>query len=125
VLDVDDGSLRTHLERIDNEDARDAYPYLIRHAATLARFRYRASNHGEIPDFRYYDGNEQPYAFIPNIDLGLLFHFRRAAIRTGRWTLDGLRQLFSEANETSRDEQTVGVDRLADAKKLTRPVFPN
>lgn len=93
------------LEYIEFEQARDAFVYLVGQAAALADYQCHAQQKGEVPDFRFMKGEEQPFAFIPN-KRWILFYFRAPAIRSGKYGLASLQQQFDSATENSRGEWT-------------------
>ena len=76
---VGDALYREWLSRIESEDARDAFHYLVGRAASLKSFVCHPQQKGVISDFRFIVAScdEMPFAFIPN-KRWLLFYFSSA-----------------------------------------------
>jgi hypothetical protein len=107
----------TWLDHIESEQARDAFVYVVGQAAALVEYQCYAQQKGEVPDFRFLRGNEQPFAFIPNKQW-ILFYFRAPAVRSGMYKLSSLQQQFDSATENTRGEWTVKLRSISDAKRL-------
>jgi len=114
--------LIAHLDKIAVREVREAYLYLTHHAATLLDYQCRPGQHGDVDDFRYYQGPEWPFAFIVN-QKSLLWYFRLAGLRHPAATLALLRARFAEVNENSAGEITVRISNLEDAKRIATLVF--
>ncbi len=119
------GSIDTassHLDQIVSRNVRDAFLYLIGHAAVLKDWRCEADWHGDICDFRYCHGTEQPFAFIPNQE-SLLWYCRHAGLLHPAANISWLREDFEDVAENSRGEIEVRICNLTDAVKLIEIVF--
>jgi len=105
------------LSYIESEQARDAFIYLVGLGAASPEFECHAQQKGEVRDFRFMTGREQPFAFIPNKHW-LLFYFRSPAVRSGRYNLKELQQQFDSASENTRGEWTIKIRSISDVKRL-------
>jgi hypothetical protein len=104
-------------------DLRDAYEYLIAHAATLDGHECGATQKGFITDFRYYTPTEHPYAFIINAD-SLRFYFRQpAGLRSPAAKVAVLENHFKQIEVTSGGEIAVQLYTVDDAMALVHGVF--
>ena len=111
-----------HLDSLGAQEVREAYLYLTHHAATLREYDCRPQDKGVIQDFRYYQGTEQPFAFIVNRN-SLLWYFRLPGLKHPAATLALLRQRFEDVNENSKGEITVRISNLEDARRIAELVF--
>lgn len=111
-----------HLDTITVPAVREAYLYLTHHAAALTNYECRPQDKGEVRDFRYYQGDEQPFAFIVN-QKSLLWYFRPPGLKHPAANLDTLRKAFADVHENPRGEITVRLTDLAQAKRLVERVF--
>lgn len=114
--------LISHLDSIRSPSVREAYLYLTHHAATLRHYECRPQDKGLIKDFRYYQGSEQPFAFIVNRD-SLLWYIRPSGLRHPTAQLPKLRGLFSEVSENSAGEIKIRIDGLATAQLIAKLFF--
>jgi hypothetical protein len=122
MLDGDPAIALEHLDRIHVPEARDAYRYLVGHAATLRGWSARAEWHGHVPSFRYYRGDEWPYAFIPN-QKHLVWYFRRDGLRHPAADVARLQGAFAHVAASAKSELTVRIETLADAVCIAQLVF--
>lgn len=111
-----------HLDTITVPAVREAYLYLTHHAATLTDYECRPQDKGEVRDFRYYQGAEQPFAFIVN-QQSLLWYFRPAGLTHPAASVAGLEARFTEVRRNPAGEITVRITSLEDAKRLVDRVF--
>jgi hypothetical protein len=111
-----------HLDTIAVPEVRRAYLYITHHAATLTGYECRPQNKGEVRDFRYYHGTEQPFALIVN-QKSLLWYFRLPGLKHQAANLTNLRARFSEVEENRSGEITVRISNLDDAKRLIALIF--
>jgi len=109
------------LEKIENAETKDAFLYLVGAAVCLRNFQCHTQlkgHDGPLHDFRFLDGDSQPFSFITNQSKGLLFYFRPPAVRSGRYTLEALRNVLSSAAENPSGEWTVRITTVDEAKDL-------
>lgn len=111
-----------HLDSITTAEVRKAYLFLTHHAASLSGHECRPQNKGEVRDFRYYHGAEQPFAFIVN-QSSLLWYFRLPGLQHRAANLANLGAQFREVNENRAGEITVRISDLSDARRLVELVF--
>jgi hypothetical protein len=105
---------------IDDENARDAFCYIVGLAATLRSFGCYPKAKGEVKDFRFEDEyNAIRFAFIVNKSW-LLFYFRKPAIESGKYSQSDLRNAFETARETEAGEWTIRLQSVDDVKRLWR-----
>ena len=114
--------LTSHLDAISAAEVREAYLYLTHHAATLTAYECRPQDKGAIRDFRYYQGAEQPFAFIVN-QQSLLWYFRPPGLKHPAADVARLREQFEEVKENTAGEITVRITKLEDAKRIAELVF--
>jgi hypothetical protein len=111
-----------NLAHIKSRAVRIAYLYLIRVAEKLNGFDCYPTFKGVVRDFRYFSGDNLPFAFIANQD-SLLFYVRKPAIRRFKPNLSRLKELFPEVNLPRDYEITIRINDLKDAKLLMREIF--
>lgn len=111
-----------HLDSIAAPAVREAYLYFTHHAASLEGFECRPQDKGQVRDFRYYQGNEQPFAFIVNQE-SPLWYFRPAGMKHPAANLDALRKVFADVQVNPRGEITVRLTDVEQAKRLLERVF--
>jgi hypothetical protein len=111
-----------NLAHIRSQDVRVAYIHLVRTAQGLDGFECYPTNKGVIRDFRYYSGDEQPFAFIVNAE-SLLFYLRKPSIARFKPKLRHLREAFVEVKQPRDNEITIRVSNLVEAKRLMREIF--
>lgn len=114
--------LISHLDTISASGVREAYLYLTHHAATLPAYECRPQVKGAIRDFRYYQGAEQPFAFIVN-QQSLLWYFRPPGLKLPAASVSQLQREFDEVRENPAGEITVRISTLEDAQRITARVF--
>jgi hypothetical protein len=95
---------------------------LTHHAAALSGYECRPQDKGEVRDFRYYCGTEQPFALIVN-QKSLLWYFRLPGLKHRAADLDNLRSHFNDVKENAAGEITLRITSLADAKRLVDLIF--
>jgi hypothetical protein len=111
-----------HLDTIATPEVREAYLFLTHHAAALSGYECRPQDKGEVRDFRYYCGTEQPFALIVN-QKSLLWYFRLPGLKHRAADLDNLRSHFNDVKENAAGEITLRITSLADAKRLVDLIF--
>ena len=114
--------LARHLDRIAVPEVRLAYLYLTHQAAALSQYQCRPGEHGDVDDFRYYQGPEWPFAFIVN-QRSLLWFFRKAGLRHPEADVARLSTRFAEVRENSAGEITLRISSLEEAKRIAELVF--
>lgn len=114
--------IRGHAELIRAPDALDAYRYLVGQAALLKQYRCEARQKREVADFRYYQGDEQPFAFIVN-QQSLLWYFPPPGLRHPAANAATLQTAFAHVRENARGEITVRIEKLDDARQPVRMIF--
>jgi hypothetical protein len=120
VNDINNELFAEWSDSITDERARAAFWYLIGVSACLEDYRCQIQWKGEVRDFRFYaENDEQPFSFITNQEW-LLFYFRKPAIRSGRFSVQKLKDLFDSFNENSAGEWTVKIAGVSDAHLLAR-----
>jgi hypothetical protein len=77
---------------------------------------------GAVRDFRYYAGDEQPFAFIVNVD-SLLFYFRKPAMPRFLPMAARLNELFPDLQRPREHEMTVRIRDVDQAQALMHEVF--
>jgi hypothetical protein len=106
------------LGHIEDQQAKEAFVYLVGLAAALTEFQCHAQFKGEVRDFRFITtGEEQPFSFIPNKQW-LLFYFRAPSVRSGKYSLQSLQHEFDGAAENTRGEWTVRLRSISDVQRL-------
>jgi hypothetical protein len=106
------------LDYIQSEETKDAFRYLVGLAAGLREFQCHPGLHGEYRDFRFFDRHEeQPFAFGIAHNW-LLFYFRPPAVRSGRYTFEGLAALFPTANQVQSEVWTIKLANIEDVRLL-------
>lgn len=116
------------LEFIKLEPVRETYRYLIDYASRLQRFYCFPYQNGVIKSFRYADSETQPkehckYSFITN-KTSLLFYFRRPSeVAEPDQLLANLGTMFSEVNRNTKDQITVRIKNIGDARRLMEFIF--
>lgn len=112
------------LSYITARDCRIAYIYLVRFAERLRGYRCFPKDSRPKREFRYYRGEEQPFAFIVN-RAHLLFYFRSASQGHHARNVDELRRCFGDAfvNVNDTGEITVRIENESMATKLMQLVF--
>lgn len=111
-----------HLDSIAVAEVREAYLYLTHHAAALNEYDCRPQDKGEVRDFRYYQGAEQPFAFIVN-QKSLLWFFRAPGLRHPAANVERLKSLFAEVRENASGEMTVRIANVEEARRMVGMVF--
>lgn len=111
-----------HLDSIVVAEVREAYLYLVLHAAGLREYECRPQDKGEVRDFRYYQGGEQPFAFIVN-QKSVLWYFRAPGLRHPSANVERLKALFAEVREIPRGEISVRIASREDARRMVELVF--
>jgi hypothetical protein len=111
-----------HMDTITDPEVRQAYLYITHHAATLLGYECRPQDKGEVRDFRYYRGTEQPFALIVN-QRSLLWYFRLPGLKHQAANLVNLRTLFDEVHENRSGEITERIANLNDARRLVGLIF--
>ena len=111
-----------HLDSIAAAEVREAYLYLTHHAASLRDYDCRPQDKGEVRDFRYYQGVQQPFAFIVN-QKSLLWYFRAPGLRHPAANVERLKAVFPEVREIPRGEISVRISNLEEAKRMVEVVF--
>lgn len=111
-----------HLDSIAVGEVRQAYLYLVLHATGLREYECRPQDKGEVRDFRYYRGGEQPFAFIVN-QKSLLWYFRVPGLRHPSANVERLKALFSEVREIPRGEISARISSREDAQRMVELVF--
>lgn len=109
-----------NLSFIRSRETRVAYIYLVRVSQNLAGYRCVPNMKGVLRTFRYYCGDEQPFAFIVNLD-SLLFYFRKPAI--SRFCVENLATYFREVSVPRKDEITVRIYDQKAAQLLMWKIF--
>jgi hypothetical protein len=122
MLSGDLDLIRRHAELIRSPDVLEAYRYLVGHAALLPTYRCEARQKGEVADFRYYEGDEQSFAFIVN-QQSLLWYFRTPGLRNAAADPVTLKGSFAHVRENARGEITARLSTLSDTVRLARMVF--
>jgi hypothetical protein len=113
----------TTLREMSAGELRDAFEYLVAHAATLDGYECGAARKGYITDFRYYTPTEHPYAFIVNQE-SLRFYFRSpAGMRSPAANVEVLKKHFAQVEVTSGGEIAVQILTLHDAMTLVHGAF--
>ena len=120
MVDSCDEMHNNNLSFIRGKDVRVAYLYLVRVAQNLAGYRCMPNMKGVVRTFRYYCGDEQPFAFIVNAD-SLLFYLRKPA--TSRFSVEDLTPYFSEVKVPRKDEITVRINNQSAAQLLMWRIF--
>jgi hypothetical protein len=107
------------LSRIEGEDAREAFHYVVGRAASLMSLTCHPQQKGVISDFRFIDTDrdEMPFAFIPNKHW-LLFYFRAPAVRSAKYSLAAVAAAFDSAGENASGEWTIKLRSIADVRRL-------
>lgn len=105
----------SNLRHIRIEDVRVAYLYLIRYAQLLAGYECYPAMKGEVRDFRYYVGEEQPFAFIVNAE-SLLFYFRKPSL--ARFSVQQIERSLSDVRVPREHEVTVRVTDRSSAERV-------
>lgn len=105
----------SNLRYIRSEDVRIAYLYLIRHAQLLVGYECYPAMKGEVRDFRYYVGDEQPFAFIVNTE-SLLFYFRKPSL--SRFSVEQIQRSLKGVRVPREHEVTVRVTDLSSAERV-------
>ena len=111
-----------HLDSIAVAEVREAYLFLTHHAASLETYDCRPQDKGEVQDFRYYQGAEQPFAFIVN-QKSLLWYFRAPGLRHPAANVAKLREQFAEVKDIARGEISVRISNVDEAKRMVELVF--
>ncbi len=111
-----------NLAHIKSRTVRIAYLYLIRVAGQLNGFDCYPTLKGVVRDFRYFSGDESPFAFIANQD-SLLFYIRKPAFNRFKPDMARLKGLFSEVNLPRDYEITIRINDLKDARLLMQEIF--
>lgn len=109
----------SYLDIIKDEQAREAYAYLVGSAALMKNHDCFPDHHGKIPDFRYYQGDDYLFAFIPN-QKWLLFYFRLPSQKLDRFSREMIYKFFPETKENTSGEFTIRISTLAQAVKLAK-----
>ena len=106
------------LDYIGDDDAKDAFRYMIGVAAALKSYICHPQVKGVVRDFRFIDRrNEQPFAFIVN-QSSLLFYFRLPAVRSGEFSFEVLQAVFPSAAINRKGEWKVRIERIDDVQRL-------
>lgn len=111
-----------HLDSIAVQEVREAYLFLTHHAASLVQYECRPQDKGVVQDFRYYQGEEQPFAFIVN-QKSLLWFFRAPGLRHPAANVAKLREQFAEVKDLARGEITVRISNVDEARRMVGMVF--
>lgn len=116
--------LAEHRASIVDEPTRNAFDFLVAHAASLTGYNCRPALKGTVRDFRYFDraNGEQPYAFIVNRG-SLLFYVRQPGLGSLVGGQPGLERVCGPVGTNKRGELTVRVSSEGEARLLTRFLF--
>lgn len=120
-LDHDPSRYPEWLDRIESSGTKEAFRYLIGAAACLRNLWCHAQlkgGEGPVHDFRFIEGDSQPFSFITNRRMGLLFYFRLPAVRSGRYNFEALRNEFGSVEQNPRGEWTVRINTVDEARRL-------
>jgi hypothetical protein len=110
----------SNLAHIRSKEVRIAYLFLIRVAQGLPGYDCYPAMKGLVRDFRYFTGDEQPFAFIVNTE-SLLFYFRKPSLT--RFSLDRIEDVFDDVRQPRTSEITVRVNDLNTAELLMWLIF--
>jgi hypothetical protein len=108
------------LGQIESKCTQDAFIYIVGLSACLKDFVCYPKPHGVVNAFRFMSSEndkEQPFAFIPN-NHWLLFYFRLPAVRSHRYSLADLKNIFESANENGTGEWTIKLQNIYDVQLL-------
>lgn len=109
------------LNRIKTSNTKEAFRYLVGAAACLRSLQCHAQlkgHRGPLHDFRFMEGSSQPFSFSINRSKGLLFYFRRPAVRSGRYAFEAVKSELGAVAENQRGEWKVRINTVDDAKRL-------
>ena len=103
---------------ITDLEVQDAFRYLVGATASSPTLTGHAQWKGTIRDFRLHSSDgKQPFSFITNRE-SLLFYFRAPSKKMEHYSIETLRQGFEEVNVNARDEWTVKITSLKEARSL-------
>ena len=106
------------LTHIDTLKTREAFCYLIGHAAVFRSLSCYPERKGAVRDVRFVnEGGEQPFSFIPN-KRWILFYFRLPAIRSGKFLFRELSATFDSAAQNKTGEWSVKLRSIDDVQQL-------
>ena len=107
-----------YLDIIRSNDTRQAYVFLVGWASTLRDYECLPLPHGHIRSFRFMQGSDWVFAFIPNQNW-LLFYFRKPCFRQSKYSpLEILGKFPTAEKIASTDEYKVKIWSLQDAVQL-------
>ena len=113
--------VQSHAKKIVSHEVLDAYYYFVGIGVTSPEFSCKAVNKGEVCDFRYYVGKEQPFAFIIN-QKSLKFYFRKFSIEEYGMSVEGLKRHIQnetvELKKPPRREFSVDIYNLETARNV-------
>ena len=106
-------------EHIKSPEANQAFQYMLDWADLLEGYECYPNIKGVIKDFRFYRGENQDFAFIPNKHEGLLFYFREDRSKI-KYPPKSIHSRFRvEKDKKTEGELKVRISSLEDAKAVS------
>ena len=109
-----------NLSHLRGRDVIAAYLYVVRTAHGLVKYRCLLNMKGKVRAVRYYCGDKQRFGFIVN-KKDLLFYLRNLAVI--RFPLEDLKRYLPHAETPRKDEITVRIKNVQDARQLMWRIF--
>ena len=103
--------------KIESQEVRDAYRYLIGWGVESARYMCQAKQQGYIDSIRFYREDSWEHAFIPN-QRWLTFYFRKPCLESPKFSRNEILHHFPTAEESNAGEFIVRVSNLEDAIRV-------
>ncbi len=105
------------------DEVKRAFDILVGSACTQTHLKSYPQLKGVVRDFRFYaDEKSQPFAFIIN-KTSLLFYLRLPAVKSARYELAKLRDIFPEIKENNSGEWTIKIQDISDAQSIATNIL--